>query len=39
MLGLTNSVRTGGMFEVCLFLGCGGVSGAGGEWVWVWTRV
>ena len=28
--GFTNPVGTGGMFNVCLCLGCGGV---GGEWV------
>ena len=36
-LGFTNPVRTGGVLDVCLCLGCGGV---GGEWVGVaWTRV
>ena len=32
-LGLTNPVGTGGVLDVCLCLGCGGVSGVGGEWV------
>ena len=30
-LGFTNPVGTGGMLDMCLCLGCGGV---GGEWVW-----
>ena len=30
-LGLTNPVRTGGVFDVCLYLGCGVVGGIGGE--------
>ena len=25
--------------DLCLCLGCGGVGGAGGEWVGDWTRV
>ena len=29
-LGFTNPVGTGGVLDVCLCLGCGGV---GGEWV------
>ena len=29
-LGFTNYVGTGGMLDVCLCFGCGGV---GGEWV------
>ena len=29
-LGFTNHVGTGGVLDVCLYLGCGGV---GGEWV------
>ena len=32
-LGFTNSVRTGGVLDVCLCLGCGGVGGVDGEWV------
>ena len=31
-LGFTNPVGTGGMLDVCLCFGCGGV-GVGGEWV------
>ena len=34
--GLYNHVRTGGMLDVCLCLGCGDV---GGEWVGAWTMV
>ena len=30
-LGFTNPVGTGGMLDMCLCFGCGGV---GGEWVW-----
>ena len=33
VLGLTNSVGTGGVLDVCLCFGCGGVGGIGGEWV------
>ena len=29
-LGFTKSVRTGGVLDVCLCLGCGGVGGIGG---------
>ena len=29
-LGFTNYVRTGGVLDVCLSLGCGGVGGVGG---------
>ena len=36
-LGFSNSVGTGGVFDVCLCLVCGGVGGVGGEWAW--TRV
>ena len=32
-LGFTNSVGTVGVLDVCLYLGCGGVGGVGGEWV------
>ena len=32
-LGFTNLVATGGVLDVCLCLGCGGVRGVGGEWV------
>ena len=38
-LDFTNPVGTGGVLDVCLYLGCGGVGGVGGEWVVVWTRV
>ena len=30
-LGFTNHVRTGGVLDVCLCLGCGDVGGVGGE--------
>ena len=30
-LSFTNPVGTGGVLEVCLCLGCGGVGGVGGE--------
>ena len=29
-LGFTNPVRTGGVLDVCLCLGCGGVGGVDG---------
>ena len=34
-LGLVfiNPVRTGGVFDVCLCVGCGSVGDVGGEWV------
>ena len=32
-LGFTNPVGTGGVLDVCLCFGCGGVDGVGGEWV------
>ena len=34
-LGFTNPVRKGGVFDMCLCFGCGGVGvgGVGGEWV------
>ena len=31
--GFINHVGTGGMLDVCLCFGCGGVRGVGGEWV------
>ena len=31
--GLTNHVRTEGVLDVCLYLGCGRVGDVGGEWV------
>ena len=31
--GFTNSVGTGGVLDVCLCFGCGGVGGVGGELV------
>ena len=31
--GFTNSVRTGGVLDVCLCLRCGGVGGVDVEWV------
>ena len=35
-LDFTNPVGTGGVLDVCLYFGCGGV---GGEWLGAWTRV
>ena len=32
-LDFTNSVGTGGVLDVCLCFGCGGMGGVGGEWV------
>ena len=32
-LGFTNNVGTGGVLDVCLCLGCGGVGGVGRECV------
>ena len=32
-LGFTNPVGTGGVLDMCLRFGCGGVGGIGGEWV------
>ena len=32
-LDFNNPVGTGGVSDVCLCLGCGGVCGVGGEWV------
>ena len=31
--GLCQSCGNRGVLEVCLYLGCGGVGGVGGEWV------
>ena len=31
-LGFTNPVGTGGVLDMCLCFGCGGV---GGEWAWI----
>ena len=33
-LGFTNAVGTGGVLDVCLCFGCGGVGSVGREWVW-----
>ena len=41
-LGFTNPVGTGGVLDVCLCLGCGGigcVGGAGEEWEGAWNMV
>ena len=32
-LGFTNPVRTGGVLDVCMCSGYGGVGGVGGAWV------
>ena len=32
VLGFTNPVGTGGVLDVCLFLGCGGLGGIGRGW-------
>ena len=32
-LGFINFVGTGGVLDVCLCFGCGGVDGVCGEWV------
>ena len=32
-LGFTNPVGTGGVLDVCLCFGCGGMGGVCGEWV------
>ena len=32
-LGFTTHVGTGGVLDVCLCFGCGGVGGVGREWV------
>ena len=35
-LGFTNPLWTGGVLDMCLCFGCGGVGvgGVGGEWAW-----
>ena len=38
-LGSTNHVGAGGVLDVCLLFGCGGVGNVGGELVEAWTRV
>ena len=38
-LGFTNPVATGGVLDVCLCFGCGGVGGVVREWVVAWSRV
>ena len=30
---LRESVGTGGVLDVCLYVGCGGAGGVGGDWV------
>ena len=37
-LGFTNYVGTGGVLDMCLCFGCGGVGGVDGEWVGGWER-
>ena len=37
-LGFTNPVGTGGVWDMCLCLGCRGVRG-GGSWWLAWDRV
>ena len=37
-LGFTNPVGTGGVLDVCLYLGCRGVGGVGREWVGCFDR-
>ena len=32
-LDFANLVGTGGVLDVCLCFGCGGVCGVGGEWI------
>ena len=32
-LGFTNPLGIGGVLDMCLCFGCGGVGGVGGEWV------
>ena len=32
-LRFTNPVATGRVLDMCLYLGCGGLGGVGGEWV------
>ena len=38
-MGFSNLVGTGGVLDVCLCLGCGGVGGVGGDWVGSWKWV
>ena len=38
-LGFTNPMGTGGVLDVSLCFGCGGVCGVGWEWVGAFTRV
>ena len=38
-MGFTNHVGTGGVLDVCLCFGSGGVGGVDGECVGAWTRV
>ena len=33
-LGFSSPVGTGGVLDVCLCLGCVGVGGVDGEWIW-----
>ena len=33
VLGFPNPLGTGGVLDMCLCFGCGGVGGVGGEWV------
>ena len=37
--GINNPVGTGGVLDVCLCFGCGGVGGVCGKWVGAWIRV
>ena len=32
-LSFTNPVGTGGVLDMCLYFGCSGVGGVGGDWV------
>ena len=32
-LGFTSPVGTGGVLDVCLYFGCGGVGGVSGVWI------
>ena len=38
-LNFTNPMGTGGVLDVCLYLGFGGVDGVGVDWVAAWDRV